>query len=243
MKHPLSALVATALVALAAGCGGGASQPNTLGVAASIGSEPSVPTTSQSSQPPSSSIETTPPPSRPLRVTFIGDSVPDSITYVPAARARLRHGMKVRLDLKVCRRLVAPSCSFQGTTPDTALEAVHRYGQRLGDVLIVDVGYNDWSGTYRSDMRKVVQAANRAGVTGIVWVTLRQSRSVYRWTNHVIRSEAHRWRDLVVADWDARSAGHPWFGADGLHLNDVGAIRLAQFLRPYVFQAAGVSPA
>jgi hypothetical protein len=241
VKHPLSTLVATALVALAAGCGGGSSQPDTLGVAASMGSEPTGPATSQ---PPSTSTEPTPPPAgRPLRVTFIGDSVPDSITYVPAARARLRHGMKVRLDLKVCRRLVTPSCSFQGTTPDTALEAVHRYGRRLGDVLIVDVGYNDWSGTYRRDMRKVVQAANRAGVTGIVWVTLRQSRSVYRWTNHVIRNEAQRWPDVVVADWDAKSAGHPWFGADGLHLNDRGAIRLAQFLRPYVFQAAGVSPA
>ena len=49
----------------------------------------------------------------PGRVTFVGDSVPASITYVPAARAELERGLSVRLDLRVCRRLVQPSCAFQ----------------------------------------------------------------------------------------------------------------------------------
>ena len=42
----------------------------------------------------------------------------------------------------------------------------------------------------------------------------------------------------MVADWNAYSAGKPWFGSDGLHLTTAGATALATFLRPYVLQAA-----
>ena len=38
----------------------------------------------------------------------------------------------VRLDLKVCRRLVLQSCPYQGSTPSTALETVQSYGRRSG---------------------------------------------------------------------------------------------------------------
>ena len=85
----------------------------------------------------------------PLPVTFVGDSVPASISYVPAAQAQLRRGLKVRLDLRVCRRLVQPSCTYQGETPPSALEVVEGYGRSLGRVLIVDVGYNESAHGYR----------------------------------------------------------------------------------------------
>ena len=45
---------------------------------------------------------------------------------------------------------------------------------------------------------------------------------------------------LLVADWNAFSAGKPWFGSDGLHLSATGATQLASFLRPYVFRAASL---
>jgi hypothetical protein len=177
--------------------------------------------------------------SAPIRVTFVGDSVPASISYVPEARAELRHGLDVRLDLRVCRRLVAPSCSYQGSTPSTALEAVRSYGRSLGKVLVVKVGYNESAQGYREGIDQVMRAAVRQGVTGVVWVTLREARDVYRWTNIAIRTAAKRWPQLVVADWDRYSRGKPWFGPDGLHLTSTGAIALATFLRPYVFRAAG----
>jgi hypothetical protein len=180
---------------------------------------------------------------RPLarpRVTFVGDSVPDAINYDAHARALLARGLgALRLNLKVCRRLWTTSCAFQGATPSTALDAVKAYGRRLGDVLIVDCGYNDDGSTYADGMRAVIGAANRAGVKGIVWVDLREQRSYYHTINTVIRSVARRTPNLVIASWNAESAGKPWFGSDGLHLNNAGAEHLASFLKPYVRLAAG----
>jgi hypothetical protein len=172
-------------------------------------------------------------------VTFVGDSVPASISYIPAARAELRKGLSVHLDLQVCRRLVQPSCSFQGSTPSTALQAVQRVGRSLGRVLIVDVGYNESAQGYRQGIDRIMRTALAQGATGVVWVTLRETRSIYRATNVAIKTAAKRWPELVVADWNAYARGKPWFGHDGLHLTSTGATALATFLRPYVWKAAG----
>jgi hypothetical protein len=176
----------------------------------------------------------------PVRATFVGDSVSASILYTTTAQKQLSKGVKVRLDLKVCRRLVQPSCPYQGSTPSTALQAVQSYGRTLGNVLIVKVGYNESSSGYGKGIDQVMRAALADGAHGVVWVTLRESRDIYRSTNVAIRQAAKRWPQLVVADWNAYSAGKPWFGSDGLHLTVAGADGLATFLRPYVIRAAAL---
>ena len=176
--------------------------------------------------------------SNPVRVTVVGDSVPASIELVPGAQAMLRRGLEVRLDLKVCRRLIQPSCSWQGTTPSTALQAVRAYGRALGDVLVVDVGYNESSEGYRAGIDRVMRAALAQGARGVVWVTLREQRDVYRTTNAAIRTAARRWPQIQVADWNAYSSGKPWFRRDGLHMEPTGALALAAFLRPFIWRAA-----
>ena len=180
---------------------------------------------------------------KPLRVTLVGDSVPAALDYVSAAEARLARGLALRLDLKVCRRLVQTGCSFQGSTPTTALQAIDAYGTSLGQVLIIDVGYNESSQGYSSRIDDIMRAALRHGVHGVVWVTLRESSSsryasIYRATNTEIEAAASRWPQLVVADWNAYSSGKSWFGSDGLHLTSAGAFALASFLRPFIFKAA-----
>ncbi len=175
----------------------------------------------------------------PLRVTFVGDSVPEAITYVPAARRRLAYGFVVKLDLRVCRRLWTPSCTFQGSPPPSALDAVRSFGRRLGDVLIVDVGYNEGPVGYGTGIDRVMRAARAQGAVGVVWVTLRETRDLYRQTNMTIGRAAKRWPNLQVADWNAFSLGHNWFSGDGLHLTPTGATALAAFLRPYILRAAG----
>jgi hypothetical protein len=174
----------------------------------------------------------------PLRATFIGDSVSASILYTTTAQRQLERGIKLRLDLKVCRRLVLPSCPYQGVTPPTALETVQSYGRSLGSVLIVKVGYNDSSNGYVAGIDRIMRAAVADGAKGVVWVTLREERSDYRWINVAIRQAARRWPQLLVADWNAYSNAKPWFGPDGLHLSVTGADALAAFLRPYVLRAA-----
>lgn len=176
---------------------------------------------------------------KPLHVTFVGDSVPDSITYVPAARHRLTRGFVVKLDLRVCRRLWTPSCTFQGETPPSALEAVQSFGHGLGDVLVVDVGYNEGPVGYGAGIDRVMRAARAQGAVGVVWVTLRETRDLYRQTNTMIRRAVKRWPKLQVADWNAFSAGHSWFAGDGLHLTPTGATALAAFLRSYILRAGG----
>ena len=176
-----------------------------------------------------------------IPATFVGDSVSASITYVPAAQRQLKRGLAVRLDVKVCRRLVQPSCAFQGATPTTALQAVQSYGHSLGEVLVVNVGYNEDGRGYGGGIDRVMRAARSQGAGGVVWVTLRETgkyASLYRGTNAIIKQSARRWPQLLVADWNAYSAGKPWFGSDGLHLSATGATELATFLRPYVFRAA-----
>jgi hypothetical protein len=83
-----------------------------------------------------------------------------------------------------------------------------------------------------------MRAALAQGAAGVVWVTLRETRSIYHRTNIAIKTAARRWPQLVVADWNAYSSGKPWFGDDGLHLSSSGASALATFLRPYVWKAS-----
>ncbi len=174
----------------------------------------------------------------PVRATFVGDSIAASILYTTAAQRRLAKGVKMRLDLEVCRRLVQPSCSFQGSAPTTALQAVQSYGRSLGNVLIVNVGYNESDSGYGKGIDGVMRAALAEGATGVVWVTLRETRDIYRRTNVAIRKAAKRWPQLSIADWNAYSSGKPWFGSDGLHLTGSGAYGLAAFLRRHLLTAA-----
>jgi len=171
------------------------------------------------------------------QVTFIGDSVAESLDYVPSARARLGRGLRLRLDAAVCRRLVQPSCVFQGAAPSTALQAVRSYGHSLGEVLIVKVGYNEGAPGYAEGIDRVMRAARAQGAKAVVWSTLRETSSIYVETNRVIKRAAKRWPQLRIADWNAYSRGKPWFGPDGLHLTATGANALATLLRQNVARA------
>jgi hypothetical protein len=169
------------------------------------------------------------------RVTVIGDSVQASFGYVPKAVKRLGKGFDLKLDAAVCRRLIAASCRYNGVTPKTALQVVKSKGRALGSVVVMNVGYNEASGSY--DVNAVMRALRRAGVDHVVWVTLREKRSVYPAINDRIRQAAGRWKRFSVADWNAISAGKPWFGGDGLHLNAAGAFALSGLIRQKVLAA------
>jgi hypothetical protein len=169
------------------------------------------------------------------RVTVIGDSVQASFGYVPKAVRRLGRGFDLKMDAVVCRRLISASCTYNGVTPKTALQVVQSKGRALGSVVVMNVGYNEASGSY--DVNAVMRALRRAGVDHVVWVTLREKRSVYPAINDRIRQAAGRWKRFSVADWNAISAGKPWFGGDGLHLNAAGAFALSGLIRQKVLAA------
>jgi hypothetical protein len=178
--------------------------------------------------------------SQPPRVTMFGDSVADSLQYVPEARQLLGKGLDVRLELTACRKLATPGCAYMGTHPISVLDIVEASPLvTLGNVVIVDVGYNEPAEHYDEGMSQVMAALADRGVSHVLWVTMREQTDNYRRINDVIRAEARRWPQLQVLDWDAASRGQDWFQADGLHLNGDGALGLAGFLRPYVLAACG----
>ncbi len=177
-------------------------------------------------------------PKKPIHVMFVGDSIPASLFYVSSARGKLERGIDVDFDLRVCRRLATTGCSYQGTIPTSALESVLGAGAGIGEVLVIDVGYNESAGGYADGMARVVRAARTQGVRTILWLTLKETSDIYRETNAVIHTEAKRWPFVHVVDWNARSAGRPWFREDDLHLNPAGAEGLATMLRPYILRSA-----
>jgi hypothetical protein len=174
-------------------------------------------------------------------VTMVGDSVAAGLVESSSAEAVLGAGLALHLDLRVCRRLVEPSCAWQGSAPPTALQAIEHARAPLGSVLVVDVGYNEGPAGYGAGVDRIVRAATARGVRRLIWVTLRTVgpyARLYRQTNAEIRAAAARWPQLAVADWNARSSGNAsWFAGDGLHLSPRGAAAMAAFLRPYVVSA------
>ena len=70
-----------------------------------------------------------------VKFTFIGDSKAAGIEFSKKAKRLLRRGHDVRRDLKVCRRLVAPSCAYQGVVPlgSRGGRRRHRPGDRPRD--------------------------------------------------------------------------------------------------------------
>jgi hypothetical protein len=175
------------------------------------------------------------------RVTFFGDSVAGSLAYVPQAREILGDGLDLRLELAPCRRVASLSCPYMGTRPPSVLDVVQTSAPAdLGDIVVVDVGYNETSLNYGGAMATVVQALAARGVDHVVWVELRKQTDNYREIDDAIEAQARRFPQVQVADWDAASKGQDdWFNDDGLHLKAAGAVGLALFLRPFIFAACG----
>ncbi len=177
----------------------------------------------------------------PTTVTLIGDSVAASVGFVPGARSLLEDGLDVRLEAFSCRRLAAPSCGHP--PPPTATQTILSDGRSLGQVVVMDVGYNDSASTYGGELDAAMRDMLRNGVRHVLWVTLRERYSNYRSTNTVILAARRRWPQLTVADWDSYSRGKPWFAPDGIHLNASGALALARFLRAFLVPGARPGPA
>ena len=119
------------------------------------------------------------------RVTVIGDSVQASFEFAPQAGRLLGRRLDLRMEARVCRRLVTASCAFMGDTPETALELARRLGPALGDAVVINVGYNDYRSVYRIDA--ALGALRAAGVRSVGRVTLREDRSEYPPINDAIR--------------------------------------------------------
>jgi hypothetical protein len=177
------------------------------------------------------------------RVTLIGDSVADSLVYVPSARAILAQGVDLQLQVEPCRRLDGESCPYQGKRPSNVLQLVASLGDALGDNVIVAVGYNDYESLYAQNIEDVLAALKKAGVKRVLWPTLRAAYHSYLTMNDAIEAAAQKHPEMTVVDWNLYSRSHPdWFQQDGIHLNADGANSLATLLHKTLLDLGIAAP-
>jgi hypothetical protein len=170
------------------------------------------------------------------RVSVIGDSIITAVSSTPPAKTLLGRNVDLRFLAVTCRRLVQPSCWYNGMRPPTAMDVIRASGGTLGETVVVESGYNEYVQVYASDIDTVMQAFVDAGVETVLWLTLREQRPDYEAMNAQIRGAADRWPELVVVDWNAASRDRAWFNDDGLHLNEQGALGMARLLRKFVVE-------
>ena len=146
----------------------------------------------------------------------------------------------MRSELTPCRKLVPAGCVIHGRAAGLGAAVVKAATlAQLGNIVIVDVGYNDPANNYETDMAQVANALVERGVAHVIWVTLREQTDDYRTINDVIRSQAPRWPQVQIADWEAASRGRDWFNPDGLHLNAAGAMGSRRCCVPSCSRHAG----
>ena len=174
-------------------------------------------------------------------VTLIGDSVADAIPGDDSAVAILRQGIDLNLEVAPCRRVEGDGCPYQGVRPPSAVQLVQTMGSKLGDTVIVAVGYNDFEDQYAGNIEDAINALTTAGVKRIFWLTLRAARHPYLTMNDDIAQAAARHSQVSVVDWNVYSRSHPdWFQTDGLHLLGPGAEAMATLIHKSLL-AAGVA--
>jgi hypothetical protein len=156
----------------------------------------------------------------PLRIRMFGDSVmlgarddlmaafPNSDTYVDAVESR----------------------SLLGTTP-----VLVAHPDLLGDVVVLDLGYNDMAdaSVFHERIDAMMQAL--AGVPRVVWLTQSLFQPARGAMNDELRAAATRYPNLDVADWGAQVSAHPdYVYADGLHLTPAGRAAFAAVVKDRV---------
>jgi hypothetical protein len=175
------------------------------------------------------------------RVTLISDSVGGILFWQHDAKDDLALGIDLRIDIRTCRRLVTDGCVYDGERPPSVLDAIRDLGPALGEVAVIDAGYNDAPSGFESGIDRVMRALLDAGVDQVVWITLRERRPSWAEINDQIHQAPKRWPQLTVGDWELESRAHDGWFSDGIHMNWDGGAAFAGFLRPLVIAACGAA--
>jgi sirohydrochlorin ferrochelatase len=174
-------------------------------------------------------------------VTLIGDSVADAIPGYYSASLIIKQGIDLDLEVAPCRRVEGEGCPIGGVRPPSAVQLVQSLGSKIGDSVVVAVGYNDFEDQYAGNIEDAINALTAAGVKRIFWLTLRAARHPYLTMNDAIAQAAAKHPQVTVIDWNVYSRSHlDWFQSDGLHLLGPGAEAMATLIHKTLV-AAGVA--
>jgi len=161
-------------------------------------------------------------------VFLLGDSVMAGLGLSATAKNVLRGYAPFVLEAKECRRMNGPSCALNGNpAPSPGIAVLQGLARRLGDTVVIMVGYNETIGPGTIDrVMKIVGKGRR-----VLWLTYRNGGGQsFGASNGNLVAGARRWSNLRIADWNAFSAGRSGWFVDGLHLTGAGAPELARFI-------------
>jgi len=163
-----------------------------------------------------------------VHVTLIGDSVADGIAGDSYAIQTVSNGVDLDLETAACRRIDGTSCP---PGPPTLVDLVHSLGSKIGPVVVVAVGYNDFENEYAGEIQTALADLKAVGVQRVFWLTLRASRHPYLSMNDDIEAAAQQDPEMTVIDWNVYSRSHPdWFQPDGIHLVAGGSEAMATLI-------------
>jgi hypothetical protein len=154
-----------------------------------------------------------------LRVAVIGDSV------LLGAKEELLAGFadqQVTVDAVEDRSLLGAIGLFRSAGP------------ALGDVVVLDLGYNDSSdpAVFRGRVDDAMTAL--AGVRRVIWLNQHDWGPGRAGMNAELTAAASRYANLDVVDWNAEVAAHPdYVYADAIHLTPTGQPAMAAAVRDH----------
>jgi hypothetical protein len=114
----------------------------------------------------------------------------------------------------------------------------------IGDVVVLDLGYNDGADPTAWRDRLDRAAAILDGVPKVIWLAQREFAEGRAEMNAELRDVAQLHPNIEVVDWNAIVAAHPdYVYGDGIHLTPAGQAGMAQVVRERVdaFVAARVA--
>jgi hypothetical protein len=157
-----------------------------------------------------------------LRVSMFGDSV------LLGARDQLLArfpGQPVTVDAVEDRSLLGAIGIFRSAGP------------ALGDVVVLDLGYNDSPdpAVFRGRIDDAMAALS--GVDRVIWLNQHDWGPGRSGMNAELAAAASRYPNLDVVDWNAEVGAHPeYVYADSIHLTPVGGPALAAVVRDHYDQ-------
>jgi hypothetical protein len=148
------------------------------------------------------------------------------------------------IDAAVCRGL-ASSCTYTDgpVAPTTGLQEIAANAGRIGDVIVIELGYNDSPSAASIDA--ALTALTNQDVPLVLWVGLSTlNRPAFGPENDRLKAATGRWPTMRFLDWDAVSHGHPdWFVANdgvGVHLTAAGKTTFVTWLKAQLDAIPGI---
>jgi len=221
--------------------------------------------TSPGSSPGSASVAPVPP-----RVLLVGDSTLAPLRwFVDGSRSldALSAGVEFVLDAESARRLAVGavecrrrslgSCrGREGRDPSAVVEVLDAVsaGSDRFDAVVVMAGYHSTPEDFPGEVDLLLDAAARAGVRRVFFLTYRESLafplegsggelSVFGVFNDRLRDRSVDPADpeVVFLDWNGFSSSmSDWFRDDGIHVNLAGALGLGEFIARGVASSLGL---